>query len=80
MGPCIIPELVETGSRVSFLATLVRIGESVRSGSVRGPALINNVENNYRCPEMFTHVQLHTHENTCTHIYTPHSYTYKNVK
>lgn len=80
MGPCIIPELVEAGSRVSFLATLVRIGASVRSSSVRGPSLINNVENNFRCLEMCTHVQLHTHGNTYIHIYTPHSYTYKNVK
>lgn len=29
MGPCIILELVEIGSRERFLATLVRIGESV---------------------------------------------------
>lgn len=51
-----------------------------RSGSVRGPALINNVENNFRCLETCTHVQLHTHGNTYTHICTPYSYTYRNIK
>lgn len=51
-----------------------------RSGSVRGPALINNVENNFRCPETCTHVQLHTHGNAYTHICTPYSYTYRNIK
>lgn len=73
------PKLVEIGSRVSFLATLVRVGESVRSDSTRGPALINNVENNFRCPETCTMCNC-THMGIHVHVSPHHTHTYKNVR